>query len=172
MCPAAPSLSGGICKALRPSHTDAPLCALLPALPSSSLHLPCHDGPSNPGGLGFCSPVYPILTPHSICGLGGQQSWHDLQRSVKAPTPQKEKLRIVIGPTASGAVPCSPSAWEGSEPRCPLLALRCEGSWEHSAATVQPAICGHRLGAFHGSINHPATGCCFSKLPPVCLYLG
>lgn len=142
VCPEALSLSGGIYKGLCPSHTNVPLCALLPALPSSSLHLPCHDCPSNPGGLGFCFFVYSILAPapHPICGLGEQQSWHDLQRPVKAPTTQKEKLRIVIGPTSLGAVPCTRSVWEWSVPCCPLLALRCEGSWEYSAATVQPSV--------------------------------
>lgn len=34
------------------------------------------------------------------------------------------------------------------------------------------SICGHTQPFPRVPINHPATGCCYSKLPPLCLHLG
>ena len=72
-----------------PSHTDAPLCVLLWAVPStgkvlSSLHLPPQDCPSILMAQCTTPHTHTHTHAHPGCGLGGQQSRHDLQRPVKA----------------------------------------------------------------------------------------
>ena len=112
-------------------------------------------------------------------GLGEQQSWHDPQRSVKALTVQKEKPRIVTDPSDWGSALHTASVAMVSSLACPLVTalLPAPGSqMREFPETTLPLLHSH-LRTHAGPlsqvpINHPATGCCFSKLPSVCLHLG
>lgn len=167
-------LYGGTQKALCPSHTEAPLCALLQAMSRSSPHLPHHDCPSNPGGPACCCLVYPPLhPPHTLTRV--HTLWtrrtterHAHQSPVQALTAQKGENGDGRRSCLTGAVPCAGPGQCGAVPALlppssqmwsPLLPS-CSRLW--TQARPFPRV----------PINHPATGCCFSKLPPSCLHLG
>lgn len=91
---------------------------------------------------------------------------------------QKYKPRIVTDPTDGGSALHTVSVAMVSSLACPLATARLPAPGSQMwgfPETILPLLHSH-LRTHAGPlsqvpINHPATGCCFSKLPSLCLHL-
>ena len=114
---------------------------------------------------------------------GEQQSRCHLQRTAKALTVQKERRRTVPDLTDLGSGPHRACVGIDSALTCPPaghatallprhLAVRCRGFPDSAPPWLLNHLPTYAPPLPQVPINHPATGCRFSKLPSACLHLG